>query len=497
LRQRSAATRPPDYEGDECNSSSLIEKTTESPRRKEQTSDTDAEIFNIALPTLATLAANPLAELVSTAWVGHIGAVELAGVGVALSVYGAFTKLFNMPLLAVITSSTAAAVGRDRDEDRPSEISSTVTSGLALALGVGAFQTLLLGVFGIYGLSIWGAGQESPLHSAATDYLAVRAASAPATIAFLGLQGIFRGLGDAKAPLAATVLSNAINVVLEPLFIFHFGWGVKGAAGAITMAHIVSSAVLAAMLTRRMRFRFHSRLSASEGGVRRALSGAWEYVKPTGLLTVRTLAIIAVFAVATGLAARTDGAHAAAHQIAFQLWLASSLLADSLAVAAQSLIARSLASGTEQGRGIASEVVTRVTNLSLWLGAVLAAGLTVGTYALPLPMLFSSDPDVLRTLSCLLPAVIATQPINSLAFTLDGILYGVRGFGFAAMSMVLAAAPSIAVMLLGAHFAAAAGLRADGQLFAVWGGLALLMTLRLATIYGPLQSRRPPFDQLS
>ena len=62
-----------------------------------------------------------------------------------------------------------------------------------------------------------------------------------------------------------------------------------------------------------------------------------------GLLALRTVAISGTFALATSLAARSDLAHAAAHQICLQLWLASSLLADSLAVAAQTLMAQGVA----------------------------------------------------------------------------------------------------------------------------------------------------------
>ena len=57
------------------------------------------------------------------------------------------------------------------------------------------------------------------------------------------------------------------------------------------------------------------------------------------------MAISGTFALATSLAARSDLAHAAAHQICLQLWLASSLLADSLAVAAQTLLAQGVAAG--------------------------------------------------------------------------------------------------------------------------------------------------------
>ena len=57
----------------------------------------------------------------------------------------------------------------------------------------------------------------------------------------------------------------------------------------------------------------------------------------------RQLPYRGTFALATSLAAKSDLAHAAAHQICLQLWLASSLLADSLAVAAQTLMAQGVA----------------------------------------------------------------------------------------------------------------------------------------------------------
>ena len=53
-----------------------------------------------------------------------------------------------------------------------------------------------------------------------------------------------------------------------------------------------------------------------------ALQRSLQYLRPTGLLALRTLAVTALFSLATSLAARTDPAHAAAHQIAFQVgWL--------------------------------------------------------------------------------------------------------------------------------------------------------------------------------
>jgi putative MATE family efflux protein len=466
----------------------FCQATSNSSNEKAETS-LDAEIFSIALPTLATLAADPLAALVSTAFVGQLGAVQLAGVGVALSVYGAFTKLFNMPLLAVITSSTASALGRGQGEGSR-ELGGAVTSALALALGVGLVQALLLGGLGISGLSTWGAGPSSPLYDPAVQYLSVRALGAPATVLFLALQGAFRGLGDTRAPFVATVVANLVNVALEPLFIFTLGFGVRGAAAAVVISQLVSVIGLAVVLTKRLH------LGSLDISV---LNNALEYVKPTGLLTLRTLSITATFSLATALSSRTNASYAAAHQIAFQLWLASSLLSDSLAVAAQSLIARSLATGSAAGRAAAALVSRRILNLSFELGLTLAAGLTLGTVVFPLINVFSSDPGVLAVLTFLMPVVISLQPVNAAAFTMDGILYGFNGFAYAAKAMAISAGPAIATMLAGMKFlvpAVAVTKAPAAVLGVVWSGLAVVMIGRFLTIFIPYKLRLKPFDVL-
>jgi hypothetical protein len=64
-----------------------------------------------------------------------------------------------------------------------------------------------------------------------------------------------------------------------------------------------------------------------------------------GLLVLRTASVMAVYAVATAVVARGGPITAAGHQVAFQVWLAASLLADSLAVASQTLVATVTAAG--------------------------------------------------------------------------------------------------------------------------------------------------------
>ena len=51
---------------------------------------------------------------------------------------------------------------------------------------------------------------------------------------------MFRGLGDTKSPLWATLICNGVNVVLDAVFIMYFGWGVRGAAWATIIGQVTS-----------------------------------------------------------------------------------------------------------------------------------------------------------------------------------------------------------------------------------------------------------------
>jgi MATE family multidrug resistance protein len=120
------------------------------------------------------------------------------------------------------------------------------------------------------------------------------------------LQGVFRGLQDAKTPFYATLACNALNIALEPPFIFKpLNLGVRGSALATTLAQILPLAALLLVLQRRYNLSFKG-LDMHQLGAMFA---------PTGFLLLRTISISAVFAAATSLVARAGPLAAAAHQV--------------------------------------------------------------------------------------------------------------------------------------------------------------------------------------
>jgi putative MATE family efflux protein len=291
---------------------------------------------------------------------------------------------------------------------------------------------------------------------------------------------VFRGLADTTTPLLATLGSNALNVLLVPLMLHGLHLGVGGVAAATVLAQLVPCALLMRRLAERCG------LSLGGGAIDARLFA------PTAWLVLRTAAIAGTYAAATSLATRAGADAAAAHAICFQIMMSAALLSDSLAVAAQTLTARALAGG-DAAR--AARVIGTTVRMALLLGLAVAAALAAGGGALP--RLFTSAPGVLAAAALVMPAVVATQPLNSLAFVLDGALFGAGGFRFASVAMAAAAAPAVALMALGAGAAAGAGAApADAALMAVWAGLTLLMAIRAGAIALPLHLRGGAFRAL-
>jgi hypothetical protein len=98
------------------------------------------------------------------------------------------------------------------------------------------------------------------------------------------------------------------------------------------------------------------------------------------------------------------------------------------------------------------QVVATAITLALSLGVLLSIILG-GTMHL-LPSLFTQDPSVRQLAQQLMPIVAITQPLNALAFVMDGVLYGAGGFKYASGVMLLCATPSLALMFAGQVYAA-------------------------------------------
>lgn len=156
-------------------------------------------------------------------------------IGISLTLYNSFTKLFNMPLLAIITTFMASKSATGLED--------VLRSCARLTMVVGLAQTLILAalLWTGAGLNAYGLTAESAAYGPARQYLGVRVLGNMASVAFFAVLGIFRGMQDTISPLTATVLFTLASVFLEYFFLFRLSMGPKGAAFAVVLAQCLGT----------------------------------------------------------------------------------------------------------------------------------------------------------------------------------------------------------------------------------------------------------------
>ncbi|KAJ8565624.1 hypothetical protein K7X08_008200 [Anisodus acutangulus] len=483
--------------------------------------DLGMEILQIAFPAALALAADPIASLIDTAFIGHLGSVEIAAVGIAIAIFNQASKVTIFPLVNITTSFVAEedtvrriseqaaiadlekgkeeendnkvlVVTDDTDNEKTEKCASTnnetkesapppdfktikfkssdnqskgklkrvkrhiPSASTAILMGciLGVLQTIFLILLAKPILSLMGVKSDSPMLSPAKKYLTLRALGAPAVLLSLAMQGVFRGFKDTRTPLFATVAGDLTNIILDPIFIFVFHWGVSGAA----IAHVLSQYLISIILLCKLMTEVEL-LPPSAKDLQFS-----KFLKNGFWLLARVIAVTFCVTLAASLAARLGTTRMAAFQVCLQIWLTSSLLADGLAVAGQAILASSFAEKDYQkAKAAGVRVLQMGFVLGFGLGLVVAIGLYFGSGV------FSKDKNVIRLITIAIPFVAGTQPINSVAFVLDGVNFGANDFAYSAYSMVLVGALTITAEFI---------LSKTNGYIGIWIALTIFMALR-------------------
>ena len=430
----------------------------------------DRNILALAVPALGALAADPVVSLVDTAFVGRLGATDLGALGVNVAIFSFAFLVFNF-LAYGTTPRVARALGRGDKAAAGRAATQAIT--LAVVLGVAAL--VFLQIFAVPVLRLMGVGET--LHDPALAYLRIRALAGPALLIITAAHGIFRGFQDTRTALVVTLWFNAVNLVLDPLFIFGFAWGLAGAAWATVIAQWVGAVhFLALLLARKEEYRVPLVVPRP--------AELMPFLRIGWAMTVRTFSLIVTLTLATAVATRVGVVEVAAHQVAAQLWLFLALIVDALAIAGQALIARYLGAG---------EVATArmVANRLLLWGLFFGILLTIVFAALwqVLPRAFTTDELVIEALVSIYLFVALMQPLNALVFVWDGIFMGAEDFAYLAKAMVISSLAAVATLLLVIPF--------GWGLTGVWWSLVVLMLARGVTLALRYYGTRSPVPQAS
>ncbi len=422
----------------------------------------DREILALAVPAFGALVAEPLFLMADTAIVGHLGTDRLAGLAIAAPLLT--TAVGVCVFLAYAT--TAAVSRRVGAGDLPAAIRQGMDGiWLALLLGTVIALAVLPGAPAL--VDAFGASADAAPH--AVTYLRVSALGVPAMLAVLAATGVLRGLQNTRTPLYVAVAGFAANAVLNLAFVYGAGWDIAGSAWGTVVAQNGMAAAYLVVVVRGAR-RHGASLRPDAAGIRACARAGVP-------LLVRTLALRAVMLIATAVAARLGDRQVAAHQIVLSLWNLLAFALDAIAIAGQSIIGRYLGAGDTDG---ARAACRRMVQWGIGTGVVLGV-LVVASRPLFTP-LFTADPDVRRTLLPALLVAALSQPVAGVVFVLDGVLMGAGDGPYLARAMLVVLAVFAPVALLVPPL--------GGGLTALWWAMALMMAVRMVTLWLRVRSGR-------
>lgn len=202
-------------------------------------------LFRLALPAILAQVVNALYNIVDRIYIGHMGSsgdLALTGLGVCFPITMFISALAG---LAGQGGAPRAAIAMgEKDNDRANAILGGSTA-LLLVLAVAA--TALFQIFKEPLLLAFGATENTIGY--ATDYLSVYLWGSISVLISLGLNTYITAQGFSTFSMLTVVIGAAINIVLDPVFIFLFDMGVRGAALATIIAQTVSALWVLKFLT--------------------------------------------------------------------------------------------------------------------------------------------------------------------------------------------------------------------------------------------------------
>lgn len=201
-------------------------------------------LLRLALPTVTAQIINMLYNIVDRMYIGHIpetGAMALTGVGVC------------MPLIMIVTAFAAfvgyggaprASIFMGKGDHASAE--KTLGNCFVVQIVISILLTAALLLWNHDFLMAFGASENTIQY--AVDYMNIYALGTIFVQLTLGMNAFITAQGFAKTGMLSVLIGAIANIILDPIFIFGFGMGVKGAALATILSQAMSCVWVLAFL---------------------------------------------------------------------------------------------------------------------------------------------------------------------------------------------------------------------------------------------------------
>ncbi len=193
-------------------------------------------LVQYAVPAIIAMTAASLYNMVDSIFIGHgVGPLAISGLALTfplMNLAAAFGSLVGVGAATLISMR----LGQRDYATAQHVLGNVVVLNLIIGVAFGAAALVFLDPI----LYFFGASDATIGY--ARDYMTIILLGNVVTHMYLGLNAVLRASGHPRKSMYATINTVLINTVLDPLFIYGFGWGIRGAAVATVAAQVISLA---------------------------------------------------------------------------------------------------------------------------------------------------------------------------------------------------------------------------------------------------------------
>jgi MATE family multidrug resistance protein len=406
------------------------------------------EVANLAYPVVLATIAETIMQVIDTAMLGHLGALQLGAAG--------FAGLWIWTLFVPFTGTAQgvqAFVSRHDGANEPERCGAWIWQ--AIWLLVPAMSLWMIAVAFLFPKLVGFIGPSPEMQAAAIGFGWARLPGGPAVAMNFALMSFFRGIGDTRTPLVVTLIAVAVHLVFAYGLIFgELGmpaWGVVGAGAAQSIGSWVFAALLLyCVLRRRVRERYGTL------PVRLRLDDVARFLRTSAPIGGQWVLDMTTFAIFGSIVARMGDVSMAASQAMLQLLALSFMQAVAISIACGTLVGRYLGAGD-------LESAERSYRSALTLGLGLTAFIALLFLSVPgaLLSIFNHDPEFLALGRPLLALGAFFQVVDAVGIIAGGALRGAGDTRWPfvvqsslAWTLRLAAVGTFAIWLQGGVFGA-------------------------------------------
>ena len=248
------------------------------------------------------------------------------------------------------------------------------------------------------------------------SYFSIRGWGLPISLVVFGVFGVFRGLQNTYWAMQISLVGMFSNIIVDYLLIFGFceiipAFRIEGAA----WASVISQGIMLVLAIRFLLTKSKLKLDFTKT----LHQGISKLLKMSFDLFLRAAALNVAFYFGTSFAASYGENHIAAYTIGINLWLFSSFFIDGFSNAGNAIGGRLAGEGNLNELKRVGYLLVKVN-----IGIALMLSLVYLIFYTYLGRFFTQEAEVLMLFEATFWIIIISQPINALAFTLDGIFKG-------------------------------------------------------------------------